>query len=516
MSKISAIDFANNVDSNRKRLIKHCRDNGLTVNENETLENVVTINDDINIKQSEETFVVEFKDLDGNNFVPPQYVKKGESAIIPEGYPELDSEYLEFVEWAFPVDDDLTNVQRDILCLPQYQTKYDETTGQRPTYLFCYFEESYLSPLFAIPTRTNTFIDWGDGSEPQQVTTNTINHTYANKGLYVIKIYGDNYEIGGNSNAGLFTTSYYTTCLLKAYMGENGKVSNFQKCYSLKKAVLSLKQTTLNYTFSECSSLERVVIPNSVISTIYNVFYNCTSLTNVIMTGSFGDSLSLYILEAKFVSGCSSLKSFRIPNKCKSIGSSAFNGCASLVDLNLPNSIESIKDSAFSGMYNLKNINIPENITFISNSTLQYCHGLRKIVLSSNISTIGAAAFSSCSNLLEIVIQNPLIKLENPNIFNGCTSVSNLVLPQDFDGLGTINFSYFALSNDCLIDITKKLKDNSSTSAKTITFSENKHKTRMETIYLNEFDEEVPYKTNGAISLLEKIQNKNWTVSFSN
>ena len=47
-----------------------------------------------------------------------------------------------------------------------------------------------------------------------------------------------------------------------------------------------------------------------------------------------------------------------------------------------------------------------------------------------------------------------------------------------------------------------------------MTFSNSKHKTRMNTIYLDANGARVPYGTAGAVSILEFIQNKNWTVSF--
>ena len=44
------------------------------------------------------------------------------------------------------------------------------------------------------------YVNWGDGSEAEQVTASTISHTYASAGLYNITIYGDSYNIGGSSS----------------------------------------------------------------------------------------------------------------------------------------------------------------------------------------------------------------------------------------------------------------------------------------------------------------------------
>ena len=235
MAKISALDFANNVERNRKSLRQHCLANGKDVLESATLDNVVTINNTISTSTPDGKFKVEFKDLDGNYFAPTQYVDAGGSVVLPTGHPELDSEFLEFVEWT--ASGDLTNVQDNLVCLPVYQTKVNEVANQRPTILKCYFDENTLSPTLQIgSTHTNTYVNWGDGSVAEQVTSSTISHTYASTGLYNITIYGDSYSIGGNGTAGVFTNSSYTYALLKAYLGEkltSMGTYTFYYCYSL-------------------------------------------------------------------------------------------------------------------------------------------------------------------------------------------------------------------------------------------------------------------------------------------
>ena len=71
-------------------------------------------------------------------------------------------------------------------------------------------------------------------------------------------------------------------------------------------------------TFSNCSGLTSIDIPNSVTS--------------------IGDSV---------FSGCSSLASIKIPNSVTSIGSSAFQSCSALISVTIPNSVKSIGNYAF-------------------------------------------------------------------------------------------------------------------------------------------------------------------------
>lgn len=514
MSKISAIDFANNVEYNRKRLIQHCRDNGLKINENEPLDNVVAINGQINISQPVDTFIVEFKDLDGNDFVPPQYVKKGESAVIPEGYPELDSEYLEFVEWAVSGGDDLTNVERDILCLPHYQTKYDEMSGQRPTYLICYFDDGGLSPTLNFYTATNTYIDWGDGTEPISATSSKT-HTYANAGWYTIKIYGEKYAIGGNTSYGSFTTATYRYSLRKAYLSEN--------VYTLP-----------SHMFYNCNSLKYIVIPYNIIESLPMGFCsNSACLLSVVLPKGITNTVNNR--EKGHFAGCQTLKNIIIPQGLKVIGSGMFRGCLSLEKISLPNSVKSLADYAFYQCAKMKSINGIENIENFNNYCLNGCNCVESINLSDNITNINGSAFAECTKLSSVSIPNTVVSIGEyafsstmlkeitipssvmtigTGIFNSCYNLKNVILYQDFNISG-LSFTYSQLSDTCLVDIANKLKDNSNDTSKTISFGKSFNYLNIKSIYLNEYGERVDEGTDGALSWLEFVQNKNWTVSFS-
>lgn len=441
MAKISAVDFANNVERNRKSLRQHCLANGKDVLESETLDNVVTINNTISTSTPDGKFKVEFKDLDGNYFAPTQYVDAGGSVVLPTGHPELDSEFLEFVEWT--ANGDLTNVQDNLVCLPVYQTKINEVANQRPTILKCYFDENTLSPTLQIgSTHTNTYVNWGDGSEAQQVTASTISHTYASAGLYNITIYGDSYNVGGSATAGVFTNSNYKYALLKAYLGE--KVTRM-----------------VTYTFNYCYSLTSVIIPNSVIK----------------------------------------------------IDSSAFKYCYSLTSVTIPSSITIIDNSVFSSCYSLTSIIIPSSVTSIYNEICINCYSLKSIIIPSGVTSIGSNVFNSCYSLTSVKIPSGVTSIGG-GAFSSCYSLTDFVLYEDFN-LSGLNLASCALSDESLIDIANKLKDNTGLTANTITFSSITHRTRMKTIYLDANGARVPYGTAGAVSILEFIQNKNWTVSFS-
>ena len=75
-----------------------------------------------------------------------------------------------------------------------------------------------------------------------------------------------------------------------------------------------------DYSFSNCSSLAAVTIPNSVTSIGNRAFHNCSGLT-----------------------------SLTIPNSVTSIGREAFRGCRGLTDVTIGSGVTSIEQKAFAG-----------------------------------------------------------------------------------------------------------------------------------------------------------------------
>ena len=97
----------------------------------------------------------------------------------------------------------------------------------------------------------------------------------------------------------------------------------------------------LEKAFDGCSSLESVVIPDSVTSIGMSAFYECSSLKSV----TIPDSVTS--IENATFSGCSSLKSVIIGDGVTSIGSYAFGNCSSLTSVTIPDSVTYIDDHAF-------------------------------------------------------------------------------------------------------------------------------------------------------------------------
>lgn len=77
--------------------------------------------------------------------------------------------------------------------------------------------------------------------------------------------------------------------------------------------------------------------------------------------------------ECATFSGCSSLTSITIPNSVTKISNQTFKECSSLTSITMPNGITSIGSEAFYGCSSLTSITIPNSVTFMFSYAFQNC-----------------------------------------------------------------------------------------------------------------------------------------------
>ena len=97
------------------------------------------------------------------------------------------------------------------------------------------------------------------------------------------------------------------------------------------------------------------IIIDKVIEIKKNAFWDCTSLTNIDISGSVEE-----IGDCAF-SSCTSLTSIVIPDSVIKIGKEAFEGCTSLTTIEIPDSVIKIGNYAFIGCTNLRMIIVDTN-----------------------------------------------------------------------------------------------------------------------------------------------------------
>ena len=146
--------------------------------------------------------------------------------------------------------------------------------------------------------------------------------------------------------------------------------------------------------FSNCSSLESVEIPSSVVSIGGGAFSYCESLTEVELPNLVTE------LEDYTFQGCNNLKTVSLPVNLKTIGNEAFSGCSSLEVVNLPYKIESIGRSAFRGCTSLIRVFTVRSLTSIGSSAFSGCENLEYIYLYDTVSKIESYAFEGCKKIV--------------------------------------------------------------------------------------------------------------------
>ncbi len=140
--------------------------------------------------------------------------------------------------------------------------------------------------------------------------------------------------------------------------------------YELKTIIISpgIKYISNNAFNSNFTSLERVVIPDSIVSIGFKAFAYNDKLNDIVIPDS------VERIENDTFSGCESLSNITLPKTLNSIGNNAFLNCKSLRQITLGNTLSSIGDKAF---YNtaLSEITIPSDIEYIGDYAIGYHDG---------------------------------------------------------------------------------------------------------------------------------------------
>ncbi len=222
----------------------------------------------------------------------------------------------------------------------------------------------------------------------------------------------------------------------------------FQGCTSLELVDLSnVKVITLGHgAFAGCTSLKEIRKMSAIGTAFNGVFSGCTSLTSVDITG-------MHVSGTYVFSGCTKLSDVTT-GKFTAIGDGMFSGCTSLKKITLNNAI--VGSYAFQGCTKLTTVefaNTEDNCVIGVGAFKD--SGLNKVTFNENVHVryIGSQAFAN-TKLKNITLPEGLTEIGS-NLFAGCLSLKEIVLPASFD------FEQIKLSGSLFNSATVKLSDES-------------------------------------------------------
>ena len=173
----------------------------------------------------------------------------------------------------------------------------------------------------------------------------------------------------------------------------------------------------------------------------YDMFNDVTAITAI----EIGDCVTA--LESYAFKG-TSIERVVIPETVTSFGSSLFYNCTKLKHAVLPKGITEIYDSMFRGCTSLQSIDIPDGVTRFGDYAFDRCSSLASIILPAGVTYVGNYCFSDCSNLRHIVsfhVKTPT--LGGNYRYNFSKVASNGVLAVPAAAKTGSNYSYWVSSN---------------------------------------------------------------------
>ena len=231
----------------------------------------------------------------------------------------------------------------------------------------------------------------------------------------------------------------------------------FQNCNNLNYINLQNIENLGGYSFSGCDLYCDIDMPNlKSFSNNEGNFKNNKHITHVKNLGSvtafYGDPANRH---GQFY-GCSSLESVVLPETVTNLGNCAFCDCSNLKSINLPESITNLGRWTFRGCHELiiENLYLPNLSTIYSDSFYGYGTDQGSFPYIKNITSLGKittlpagnpaagmGTFASFTGLQSINLHEGITNIGACAFYN-CTSLPNITLPSTITNIGRWSFRY--------------------------------------------------------------------------
>lgn len=241
---------------------------------------------------------------------------------------------------------------------------------------------------------------------------------------------------------------------------------------------------------SQCTNIESVVMPDSIVSIGKGAFYGCSKLSRLTIGDgvmSIGDFAFGYwqggfdfcpveqvsmpanaisfipkqflktvtltsgqTIEERAFYNCKKLERISIADSITSVGEAAFYHCSGLIDIDWGKGVTSIEGGAFLGCSGLKSIFIPNSVNEIGDTAFAGCTGLEGIEVES-----GNTAYHSAGNCLIDTNQKILLVGCEASVipddgsvasiegyaFTDCVNLTSITIPESVTSIGEVAFA---------------------------------------------------------------------------
>lgn len=189
------------------------------------------------------------------------------------------------------------------------------------------------------------------------------------------------------------------------------------------------------WAFFDNSSVQKIVLPDSVKSIGYGAFSTCYALTEI----DLGEGLE--VIGTSAFSDCVNLENITLPESLTELGNAAFYGCSMLAEIAIPSLVTTINNGTFNSCHRLSKINMT-NVTRIGDFAFFDCLALESVTLPASLNIIGESAFGNCEKLASVTFENPGT-VYGKTSFEGCVFAPSIPV----DGFVITDVVMYTVSN---------------------------------------------------------------------
>ena len=168
----------------------------------------------------------------------------------------------------------------------------------------------------------------------------------------------------------------------------------FFECKNIYEIKLPETLEVIGYqAFSNCQSLEELIIPEGVKEIMPGAFEECCNLIQLKVPSN------IHVIEMNVFKNCSKLERIYLSDGLTKIGESAFENCIRLIEINLPNTLRTLDMYAFRNCRELPAIVIPKTIKVIPRGCFYSCVRLQTVILHEEVERLDDWSFRECTML---------------------------------------------------------------------------------------------------------------------